>query len=81
LFYSASTDLLELSSSSSGRIPRNPDLQERLERLGHQVTPEWIMGVVETLDQISAGLRRNLNRQLSLDAAIASWVQEQDRGR
>jgi DNA polymerase-3 subunit delta' len=73
LFYSASTDLLELCCGSSGRNPRNPDLQKRLERLSHRVSLEWIGSVVESLDRLSAGLRRNTNRQLGLDAAIASW--------
>ncbi|MDE3135513.1 MAG: hypothetical protein KGL59_02975 [Acidobacteriota bacterium] len=74
LFYSALTDLLEFSCGFKGRIPRNPDLQGRLERLGRKLGPEQVRKMMESLDRLSAGLRRNINRQLSLDAAVLSWV-------
>ena len=74
LFYSALTDLLEFSCEFEGRIPRNPDLQGRLERLGRSLSPEQVRKMMESLDRLSAGLRRNINRQLSLDAAVLSWA-------
>ena len=74
LFYSALTDLLEFSCGFKGRIPRNPDLQGRLERLGRSLSPEQVRKMMESLDRLSAGLRRNINRQLSLDAAVLSWA-------
>jgi DNA polymerase-3 subunit delta' len=74
LFYSALTDLLEFSCGFKGRIPRNPDLQGRLEKLGGKIRPEQVRKMVESLDRLSAGLRRNVNRQLSLDAAVLSWA-------
>jgi DNA polymerase III subunit delta' len=74
LFYSACTDLLEYCCGLEEGIPRNPDLQDRLEGLGRKVTPDWIRGVVDTLDRLSTGLRRNINRQLGLDAAAVSWA-------
>lgn len=74
LFYSACTDLVELSFGSGGRMPRNPDLLGRLERFGKQINPRWLEGVVKSLDQLSTGLRRNISRQIGLDAAVASWV-------
>jgi DNA polymerase-3 subunit delta' len=74
LFYSALTDLLEFSCGFKGRILRNPDLQGRLERLGRKTRPEQVGSMMESLDRLSAGLRRNLNRQLSLDAAVLSWM-------
>jgi DNA polymerase-3 subunit delta' len=74
LFYSAFTDLLEFSCDFKGRIPRNPDLQGRLERLGRKLKPEQVRKMTESLDRLSAGLRRNINRQLSLDAAVLSWA-------
>ncbi len=74
LFYSALTDLLEFSCDFKGRIPRNPDLQGRLERLGRKIGPGQVRKMVESLDRLSAGLRRNINRQLSLDAAVLSWA-------
>lgn len=80
LFYSACTDLLELSVGSGGRNPRNPDLQGRLERFGKQINPGWIRGVVESLDHLSAGLRRNISRQAGLEAAVAFWMGIGSRG-
>ena len=74
MFYSALTDLLEFSCDFKGRIPRNPDLQGRLERLGQSVSPKRVRKMMESLDRLSAGLRRNINRQLSLDAAVLSWA-------
>lgn len=74
LFYSALTDLLEFSCEFKGRIPRNPDLQGRLERLGRSISPRQVQKMIESLDRLSAGLRRNINRQLSLDAAVLSWA-------
>jgi DNA polymerase-3 subunit delta' len=74
LFYSALTDLLEFSCDFKGRIPRNPDLQGRLERLGQSISPKQVRKMMESLDRLSAGLRRNINRQLSLDAAVLSWA-------
>ncbi|HEV2388126.1 MAG TPA: hypothetical protein VGS20_12820 [Candidatus Acidoferrales bacterium] len=74
LFYSACTDLLEFCCGLESGFPRNPDLQDRLEGLGRKVTPAWIRGVVDSLDRLSAGLRRNINRQLGLDASAVSWA-------
>ena len=70
LVYSSLTDLLEFSCGLKGRIPRNPDLQDRLERLAKMVNPERICNMMDSFDRLSAGLRRNINRQLSLEAAV-----------
>jgi DNA polymerase-3 subunit delta' len=80
LFYSALTDLLEFSCGFKGRIPRNPDLQGRLEKLGRKLRPEQVRKMMESLDRLSAGLRRNINRQLSLDAAVLSWANIRTNG-
>ncbi len=74
LFYSALTDLLEFRCGFKGQIPRNPDLQGRLEKLGQSASLEQVSLMMESLDRLSAGLRRNINRQLSLDAAAFSWA-------
>jgi DNA polymerase-3 subunit delta' len=80
LFYSVCTDLLEYSCGFEGSIRRNPDLQDRLEGLGRKVTPLWVRGVMDSLDRLWAGLRRNTNRQLGLDAAAVSWTPRGTRG-
>ncbi len=74
MFYSVLTDLLEHGFALQGRTPRNPDLQGRLEKLGRRVGPAQVRQMMESLDRLAAGLRRNLNRQLNLDAAVCSWA-------
>ena len=70
LVYSSLTDLLEFTCGFKGRIPRNPDLQDRLERLAAKVDPERVRKMMDSFDRLSAGLRRNINRQLCLEAAV-----------
>ena len=72
LFYSLATDLLELSSSSKTYVPRNPDLRRELEALGKTVDLQWVAQAADNLDQLNGRLRRNVNRQLGLDAVAVS---------
>ncbi len=72
LFYSLLTDLLELSVNPKALAPRNPDLRRELEDLGKKVDLGWVARTVASLDQLSARLRRNVGRQLGLDAVAAS---------
>ncbi len=72
LFYSLLTDLLELSHGPKNFVPRNPDLRRELETLGKKTDLDWIERAVGNLDQLQSRLRRNINRQLSLDALAAS---------
>jgi len=68
VFYSLLTDLLELSSQLKQPALRNPQLQKELESLSHAVTPEWVMRAAAGLDELHGRARRNINRQLGLDA-------------
>ena len=68
VLYSLLTDLLELSSQLKQPVLRNPQLQKELESLGRAVTPEWVMRAAAGLDELHARARRNINRQLGLDA-------------
>jgi DNA polymerase III subunit delta' len=72
LFYSLLTDLLELSVNPKALVPRNPDLRRELEDLGKKVDPGWVARAAASLDQLSARLRRNVGRQIGLDAVAAS---------
>jgi DNA polymerase-3 subunit delta' len=72
LFYSLTTDLLELASGSDGKHLRNPALRKELEALGKKVDFEWVSRALEGLDQLHGRLRRNINRQLGLDALAVS---------
>ncbi len=72
LFYSLLTDLLELSQGPKLGLPRNPDLRQELETLGKKINFEWVLRATQGLDTLESRLRRNVGRQLGLDALIAS---------
>ena len=72
LFYSFLTDLLDLSHSPKTSLPRNPDLRREVEALGKKVNWEWVSLAARGLDTLEGRLRRNVGRQLGLDAVVAS---------
>lgn len=74
VFYSLVTDLLELSSSLTNCSLRNPVVRRELEALSKKIDLDWIGRTVEGLDQLHGRLRRNINRQLGLDALAVSMA-------
>jgi DNA polymerase-3 subunit delta' len=72
LFYSLLTDLLESSAVSKSTLLRNPDLRRELEALGKKITWEWVQMATRALDILEGRLRRNIGRQLGLDAVVTS---------
>lgn len=76
VFYGLLSDLLELTSGVKEPAFRNPALLRELEGLAKTVTSEWVMRAISGFDELHAGARRNLNRQLGLDALAASLVVE-----
>jgi DNA polymerase-3 subunit delta' len=72
LFYSLLTDLLETSQSPASSVLRNPDLRKEIEALGKKIDWDWLVRAGRGLDTIEERLRRNIGRQLSLDALLAS---------
>jgi DNA polymerase III subunit delta' len=74
VFYSLLTDLLELTSKIKDPVLRNAPLAKELESLSQHVDSYWVLRAVAGLDELYAGARRNLNRQLGLDALVASLV-------
>jgi DNA polymerase III subunit delta' len=72
LFYSLLADLLELSHKTKNFAPRNPDLRRELESLANRVTDAWVARATDSLDQLEGRLRRNVGRQLGLDAVAES---------
>lgn len=72
IFYSLLTDLLELTSSAKPSVLRNPSLARELEALANSISPAWVMRAIAGFDELAAGARRNLNRQLGLDALAAA---------
>jgi len=72
LFYSVLTDLLELSVGDKNCALRNPALQQELETLSRKINLEWVARAARGLDELHGRLRRNINRQLGLDAVGVS---------
>ncbi len=72
LFYSLLTDLLELSAGCRNPVLRNPILGKELAALSDRLDPSWVHRAVEALDELGSRLRRNINRQLGLDAVALS---------
>jgi DNA polymerase-3 subunit delta' len=72
VFYSLLTDLLDLSSSSTKKVLRNPALQREIEILSKKVDVAWSSKAVDGFDVLHARTRRNINRSLGLDAVAIS---------
>jgi DNA polymerase-3 subunit delta' len=72
VFYGLLTDLLEITSKVKEPVLRNVPLAKELQSLGKTVDSAWVLRAIAGFDHIYAGARRNLNRQLGLDALAAS---------
>jgi DNA polymerase-3 subunit delta' len=72
VFYGLLSDLLELSWTGSHERLRNSPLRKELEALAKLVDPNWVAAMVRGVDTLSSRLRRNINRQLGLDALATS---------
>jgi DNA polymerase-3 subunit delta' len=77
VFYGLLSDLLELTSGRKHPGPlRNVLLAKDLEALAHSIDSRWVMRAIAGFDELHTGARRNLNRQLGLDALAASLAPE-----
>jgi DNA polymerase-3 subunit delta' len=72
VFYGLLTDLLELTSKVNEPVLRNLPLARELESLSKSVDSAWVLRAIAGFDELYAGARRNLNRQLGFDALAAS---------
>jgi DNA polymerase III subunit delta' len=72
IFYGLLSDLLELTAGLKAPLLRNPNLARELEGLAKTVDTSWTSRAIVAVDELAAGARRNLNRQLGLDAMAAS---------
>ncbi len=72
VFYGLLTDLLEITSKLKDPLLRNAPLAKELESLAESVDSAWVLRAIAGFDELHAGARRNLNRQLGLDALAAS---------
>jgi DNA polymerase III subunit delta' len=71
VFYSLLTDLLELTANVPSPVLRNPHLTKELESLAALVDGQWVNRAISGIDGLAGGVRRNLSRQLGLDALAA----------
>lgn len=72
IFYGLLSDLLELTTGLKQPLLRNPHLAKELEALAKIVDSAWVFRAIAALDELGLGARRNVNRQLGLDAMVAS---------
>jgi len=72
LFYRLLTDLLELTAGANSPALRNPHLTSELKALTSSVDTNWVNRAIVEVDNLAAGVRRNLSRQLGLDSLAAS---------
>jgi len=72
VFYGLLSDLVELTAGVKSPVLRNPHLAKELDALARNVSSSWVTRAIAGLDELAAGARRNLNRQLGLDAVAAS---------
>jgi DNA polymerase III subunit delta' len=72
VFYGLLSDLLELTSGVKQPILRNAALSRELEALARGINSSWVMRAISGFDELYADARRNLNRQLGLDALATS---------
>jgi len=80
VFYGLLSDLLELTSGVKESTLRNAPLVNELTALAKFVNVAWVMRAIAGFDELHSGARRNLNRQLGLDALAASLVTTSERG-
>jgi DNA polymerase-3 subunit delta' len=71
-FYGVLSDLLELSAGLKSPQLRNPHMGKELAALARSVNSDWVMRAITGIDELASGARRNLNRQLGMDALAAS---------
>ena len=80
VFYGLLTDLLEITSKVKEPVLRNAPLAKELHSLAKSVDSAWVLRAIAGFDELYGGARRNLNRQLGLDALAASLVPVNLRG-
>jgi DNA polymerase III subunit delta' len=74
VFYGLLSDLLEINAGIPSPLLRNPHLSNELQALSRIVDQAWIGRAISRLDDLAAGARRNLNRQLGLDSLLLALV-------
>lgn len=73
--YSLLEDMLFIKSGTP-ELVRNTDIQSELASLARSVDFEWITTASQRLGEVESGMRRNLLRNVSLDAFVTSMERE-----
>lgn len=73
-FYGLLSDLLEVTAGLKSPQLRNPHLAKEIQAIARTVNSDWVMRAISGVDEMAAGARRNLNRQLGMDALAASLI-------
>jgi DNA polymerase-3 subunit delta' len=74
--YAVLEDLLMIKSGTP-ELLRNTDVKGELEKLSREITFDWIASAAQRVGEVESGMRRNLLRNVSLDAMVAAM--EPDR--
>ena len=72
IYYGVLSDLLQLTSGTSAPMLRNAHLAKELDGLARNINTLWVERAIDGIDELAAGARRNLNRQLGMDSLVAS---------
>jgi len=72
IYYSVLSDLLQLTAGTTAPLLRNAHLAKELGALSCTINTLWVARAIAGIDELAAGARRNLNRQLGMDALVAS---------
>jgi len=79
VFYGLLSDLLALTANTREPALRNVPLAKELQALSKSIDTPWVMRAIAGFDELHSGARRNLNRQLGLDALAASLAPAEPR--
>ncbi|HTP68574.1 MAG TPA: hypothetical protein VMJ35_06680 [Dongiaceae bacterium] len=72
IYYGILSDLLQLTSGTPTPVLRNEHLSKELSALSRTIHTAWVGRAIAGIDELAAGARRNLNRQLGMDSLVAS---------
>lgn len=75
ILYALLRDILHCKVGTLEAGLQHPDLRSELEGLAQRATWQWLSQAVASLDRIEGWQRRNVNRQLALDAWALGWGQ------
>ena len=71
-YYGVLSDLLQLTAGTSEPMLRNEHLVKELSALARNINTVWVERAIAGIDELAAGARRNLNRQLGMDSLVAT---------